>query len=74
MTEGNVQAPSERGSTADLASGAGQEWLGNSVWQVPWLEISRIKSWASITAVSYHRGGGEAIWRSDRHRLSSHTG
>jgi AraC-like DNA-binding protein len=64
-----MQDPSERESAADLASGAGQAWLGNAVWEHPELEISRIKSWASITAMSYHRGGGEAIWRSDRHRL-----
>lgn len=30
-----MQEPSERGSTAALAAAAGQEWLGNSVWQVP---------------------------------------
>ena len=57
----------EGGSTSDLASGAGQDWLGNSVFQVPELEISRIKSWASIAAVSYHRGDGETIWRGDGH-------
>jgi len=68
-TEGIMQAPTERGSTTDPASGAGQEWLGNSVWQTPKLEISRIKSWASITAMSFHRGDGESIWRSDRHRI-----
>jgi AraC family transcriptional regulator len=43
--------------------------LSNSVWQAPDLEISKIKSGASITAMSYRRGGGEAIWRSDRHRI-----
>jgi AraC family transcriptional regulator len=62
-----MQAEREPGHTADPASGAGQEWLGNSVFQVPELEISSIKSWASITAVSYHRGDGETIWRGDRH-------
>ena len=69
MTEGSMQAPTEGGSTANLASGAGQEWLGNSVYQAPEVQISGIKSWASITAVSYHRGGGESIWRGDRHRI-----
>jgi AraC family transcriptional regulator len=64
-----MQAPSERGSTGELASGVGQGWLGNSLWQAPEIEISRIKSWGSITAMSYHRDGGEAIWRGDRHRL-----
>jgi AraC family transcriptional regulator len=59
---------SEGRSVAVLASGA-REWLGNSVWQAPEIEISRIKSWGSITAMSYHRDGGEAIWRGDRHRL-----
>jgi len=63
-----MQAPSERGSTADLASGVGQEWLAG-VWEHPELKNSSIKSWASVTAMSYDRGGGEAIWRSDRHRL-----
>src|SRR5271167_4362488 len=57
----------EGGSTSDLASGAGQDWLGNSVFQVPELEVSSVKSWASITAVSYHRGDGETIWRGDGH-------
>jgi AraC family transcriptional regulator len=69
MTEGSTQAPTERDSTADIASGAGKEWLGNSVWQVPKLEIPKVKSWASITAMTYHRDAGEGIWRSDRHRV-----
>src|SRR5271170_4360422 len=64
-----MQVPSERGRTAEPASGAGQEWLGNSVWHAPKVEISRIKSWGSITAMSYRRDGGEATWRSDRHRM-----
>ena len=64
-----MQAPDERGSTADLACGAGQKWLGNSFYQAPEVQISGMKSWASITAVSYHRGGGESIWRGDRHRI-----
>ena len=59
----------ERGSTVGLASGAGPDWLGNSVWQVPGLEISSTKSWGSITAMSFRRGDGETIWRSDRHRI-----
>jgi AraC family transcriptional regulator len=64
-----MQPQSERDSTADPASGSGRGWLGNSVWQTPEVELVRIKSWASITAVSYHRGGGESIWRGDRHRI-----
>ena len=64
-----MQAPSERERTADLASGAGQNWLGNSVWRSPDVQIQKLKSWASITAASYHRGGGESTWRGDRHRL-----
>src|SRR5277367_6321991 len=64
-----MQALSERGSTADPASGAGPQWLGNSVWQTPELEISGVKSWPSITALSYRRGGGESMWRGDRHRI-----
>jgi AraC family transcriptional regulator len=62
-----MQARSETGNAADPVSGAGQDWLGNSVFRVPELEISSIKSWASITAVSYHRGDGETIWRGDGH-------
>jgi AraC family transcriptional regulator len=64
-----VASTRERGGTACLASRAVREWLGNSVWQAPEIEISTIKSWGSITAMSYHRDGGEAIWRGDRHRL-----
>jgi len=64
-----MHAQRETGSTANLASRAGQDLLSNSVWQAPDLEISKIKSGASITAMSYRRGGGEAIWRSDRHRI-----
>jgi hypothetical protein len=59
----------QRGNTADPASGAGQEWLGNSVWQAPQVEISGIRSWAAITVVSFRRGAGETAWRGDRHRL-----
>jgi len=75
-----MKAASERGSgVPDLASDAGQEWIGYSVGQVPQLEmvgqvplleIPAIKSWTSITAVSYHRGEGESIQRSDRHRVA----
>src|SRR5262245_20298353 len=64
-----MPATSEKGSTVELASGAKPEWLGNSVWQSPKIEISRIKSWASIAAFTYHRAGGESIWRGDRHRM-----
>jgi AraC family transcriptional regulator len=64
-----MPAWSEGDSTGVLASGAKPDWLGHSLWQVPDLEISRIKSWPSITAMSYHRSGGELIWRGDRHRL-----
>jgi AraC family transcriptional regulator len=64
-----MPASRERGTTGELASGAGQKWLGNSLWQVPGLEISGIKSWDSITAMSFRRGDGETIWRSDRHRI-----
>src|SRR5271165_5237513 len=65
-----MQPQSERGSTADPASGAGQGWLvGNSIWESPKIEISRMKSWPSIAAMSYQRDGGEATWRGDRHRL-----
>jgi AraC family transcriptional regulator len=63
-----MPAPNERGSTAGPASGAEQDWLGNSVWQAPKVKISGIKSWPSITAMSYQRDGGEAMWRGDRHR------
>jgi hypothetical protein len=59
-----MQAQSEsRSSTADLASGTKPEWLGNSLWQGPKVEFSRIKSWPSITAMSYHRDDGEYIWQ-----------
>jgi len=64
-----MQATTEGGGTGDLASGLGQEWLGHSVWEHPELEISRIKSWTSITAMSFRRDGGESIWRGDRHRI-----
>jgi AraC family transcriptional regulator len=60
---------SERGSTGELASGAKLGWLGESRWQANKIEISEIKSWPSITAMSYHRDGGEATWRGDRPRL-----
>jgi hypothetical protein len=46
-----MQAQSERGHSADLASGTKPEWLGESRWQVPQVEISSIKSWA------LHHGG-----------------
>jgi AraC family transcriptional regulator len=64
-----MQAQTEMGDMADSASGAGREWLGSSVWESPELEISRIKSWASITAMSCTRHEGESIWRGDRHRI-----
>ena len=65
----NMLAPSETASTGKLASGEGRERLGKSLWRAPELEISSIKSWPSITAMSFHRGGGETTWRGDCHRL-----
>ena len=65
-----MQAQSERGGTAtDFVSGARLELLDNLGGQFPLLEISKSKSWPSIAALSYHRGEGEGIWRSDRNRL-----
>jgi AraC family transcriptional regulator len=64
-----MAAHNDEGSTASLASGAGQEWLGKSVWQAPEVEIPRIKSSASLTAMTYRRGEGESTWRGDRHRI-----
>ena len=56
--------------TVDPAAREGRQWLGNSIWQAPpETQISTIRTWPSIAAVSYHRGGGESIWRGDRHRL-----
>jgi len=65
-----MPASSERDSTGGSSSGVNPGWLGNSVWQVLDLEVSRIKSWPSITAMIYRRGGGESIWRGDRHRMT----
>jgi AraC family transcriptional regulator len=65
-----MPASSERNGTRELLPGANPRGLGNSVWQVPDLEVSRIKSWPSITAMSYRRGGGESIWRGDRYRMT----
>jgi AraC family transcriptional regulator len=64
-----MPSPHESVRIGELASGAGQKWLGNSLWQVPSLEISGVKSWGSITAMGFRRGDGETIWRSDRHRI-----
>ena len=65
-----MPASSEEDSTDELLSGVNPRGLGNSVWQVPDLQVSRIKSWPSITAMSYRRGGGESIWRGDRYRMT----
>ena len=64
-----MQAPSETANTGEVASGEGREWLGKSLWQAPDVEISNIKFWSSITGMSFHRGGGETVWRGDCHRL-----
>jgi AraC family transcriptional regulator len=65
-----MPAPSKSGSSADPASRARHDWLGNSVYQAPRLQIQKLKSWPSVTAMSYHRDGGEATWRGvRRHRL-----
>src|SRR6516162_277662 len=54
---------------ANSAFSVKPNWLGNSVYEAPRLQIQKIKSWPSIAAMSYHRDGGEATWRGDRHRL-----
>jgi hypothetical protein len=61
---------SEGDNSGELLWGVNPRTLGNSVWQVPDLEVSKIKSWPSITAMSYRRGGGESIWRGDRYRMT----
>jgi AraC family transcriptional regulator len=61
--------PSEGGSTGDLPAGTTPNWLGQSLWQAPKIEISRTKTWHAITAVSYRRDAGEAVWRGERHRI-----
>ena len=68
-TQGPMQAPSKRGRTGALTSGAVQDWLGKSIYQAPEVQVSRTNTWGSISVVSYHRGGGESIWRGDRHRI-----
>jgi hypothetical protein len=65
-----MPASGEEDSTGELLSRINPGWLGDSVRQVPALEVSRIKSWPSIMVMSYRRGGGESIWRSDRHRMT----
>ena len=62
-----MQGPGDEESAAYLASETGQNCLGNSVWQVPDLEIAKIYSWPSITVMSCHSGGGQTLWRGDRH-------
>jgi hypothetical protein len=69
-----MPASSEMVSAVELLSGANPRRLGNSLWQVPDLEVLNINSWPSITAMSYSRGGGEAIWRGDRFRISVSLG
>ena len=42
-----MPASSEGDNSHELLSGVDPGWLGNSVWQVPDLEVSRVKSWPS---------------------------
>jgi AraC family transcriptional regulator len=65
-----MPAKNERISAGALASDGRLKGLGNSVWEVSDLEVSRIKLWPSITAMSYRRGGGESIWGGNRHRMT----
>jgi AraC family transcriptional regulator len=65
--EGNMRAPGDGESAVNLEAETGQNRLGNSVWQVPRLEISKIYSSPSITVMSCYWGGGQILWRSDRH-------
>src|SRR5262250_405666 len=65
----SMPAPNKRGVSTDLAPGAGREWLGKSVWQIPQIEISAVKSWPSITAMRYNASAGEGFWRGERNRL-----
>jgi AraC family transcriptional regulator len=64
-----MPAPRQRRNTGESSCGAEEKWLGGSIWEAPKIEISRMKSWPLLAAMSYHRDGGEAIWRGDRHRL-----
>jgi AraC family transcriptional regulator len=65
-----MPASIERDSTGELLPGVDRRWLGDSIWRVPDLEVSKIKSWPLITAMTYRRGGGESVWRGDRHRMT----
>src|SRR5215469_6597023 len=65
-----MPASSKQDRTGELLSSVNPGWLGNSVWQVTDLEVSKVKSWPLSTAMRYRRGGGESIWRGDRHRMT----
>jgi hypothetical protein len=74
-----MPASTEQGSIGEPASDEGRRWLGRSVWQVPDFEVAKIRSWPSITAVSYHRDDGKArgeaiATESFSHRTSSLQG
>jgi AraC family transcriptional regulator len=64
-----MPAASDKGNIGEPALGGGRKWLGGSIWESPKIEISRMRSWPSFAAMSYHRDSGEATWRGDRHRL-----
>lgn len=53
-----MRAPGDRESAAELASETGQNWLGNSVWQVPDLEIAK-----NLLVALHHRDELPLGWR-----------
>jgi AraC family transcriptional regulator len=41
-----------------------------SIWRVPGLNILKTQSWTPLTVQEVASGGGEGVWRSNKHRVS----
>ena len=61
-----VHGPSGRMGTKPRMDHIGEE---NPIWGFPGFHVERSRSWGLISADVISRAAGEAIWRSDRHRI-----
>jgi hypothetical protein len=65
-----MRAQSERGGTAGPNIARVDEH--NPIWNLPGYHVDNAQSWGPISASVVGRPAGEAVWRSDYHRISYH--
>jgi AraC-like DNA-binding protein len=64
-----TEAARDRSGRMSAEPGMAQGHQQNPIWSFPGFRIDKTRSWGLISTDVVSRDGGEAIWRSDRHRI-----